>query len=136
MDSCGLPSVADLEAEVQDSTALDHDVGILEQVLSVDLTEVALSVAEHDRDDVHRDLIDQADRERLAADIAGAHCHHAVTGALLRLCHRSREVVEERHVGLGVPALGFGPVRHDKQVLARGRSSVPAVGQIEQDALG
>lgn len=79
----------------------------------------------------------RSQRECLAADVAGTHCHHTVVGASLGLRHGSSVVVveeeeEERYVGLGVPTLGLGPVRHDKQMLAGGRPSLPAVGQVEQ----
>ena len=64
--------------------ALDHLVGILQQVLGVDQAEVALAGPEHHRDDVHPYLVDQARGERLAAYVASGNLDHAVTRKLLR----------------------------------------------------
>jgi hypothetical protein len=99
---------------------------------AVDSPEVSLALAEDHGHDIHRDLIDEAEGECLAADVAGTDCHDTVVGAPLRLRHRSGDVVEEGYVGFGVPALGLGSVRYDKEVLTGGRLSLPAVGQVEQ----
>ena len=58
-----------LIAQVKHPVALDH-VGILQQVLRVDRPEVALAGPEHDRDDVHAHLVDQARGKHLATDVA------------------------------------------------------------------
>ena len=99
---------------------------------AVDSAEEWLALTEDHGYDIHRDLIDEAECECLAADVAGTDCHDTAVGAPLRLRHRSRDVVEEGHVGLGVPTLGLGTVRHDEEVLAGGRLGLPAVGQIEE----
>src|SRR4051794_21632859 len=101
-------------------------------MLAVDLAEVSLALAEPHRRDVHRALANQSERECLAANEAGTDRHNTVSGTPLRLRHCSRDVVEERYVRLGVPALGLWPVRHHEEVLSSGRLCLPAVGQVEQ----
>src|SRR5437763_1409259 len=63
-------SAADAVAKVQDPVALYDHVRILEQMVIADVAEVPLARTEGDRDDVHRHLIDQAQCQSLAADIA------------------------------------------------------------------
>jgi hypothetical protein len=46
---------------------LNHDVGILQQVLRVDGPEVPLAAPEHHGHDIHRDLVDQPQGQRLPA---------------------------------------------------------------------
>ena len=62
---------ADPVAQVQHPVTPDDHVRVLQQVLALDRPEVAPTGAEHDRHDVHRDLVDQAFRQRLATDLAG-----------------------------------------------------------------
>src|SRR5579875_2973471 len=64
------PSAGHRIAQVHHPSSLDDDVRIVEQALPVDRAEVSLAGTEDDRHDVHRDLIDQAERESLAADVA------------------------------------------------------------------
>src|SRR3954451_18476167 len=99
---------------------------------AVDSAEVWLALAEDHRHHIQRDLVDKAEREWLGADIPGTDRHDTVVGAPPCLRNGSIDVVEERYVGLGMPALGLGSVRYDEEVLAGGRLSLPAVGQVEQ----
>lgn len=65
-------------AQVEDAVALDHLVGVLQEVLGVEGVEEAFAGAEYDGDDVHADLVDEARGEDLAADVAGGDLSDAV----------------------------------------------------------
>ena len=121
-------------AQVQHWVTLDEHVRVLRQVLAVDRSEVAPTGAEHDGDDVHRDLVDQARCQRLPTYVASSDGDDPVAGELLGLLHRASDVAHEVVRRLGVPAVGFGPVRHDDDVVAGRRLAVPAVHQVEQAA--
>lgn len=75
--------------------ALNHHVGILRQVLCADRPEGALSRPEHDGDDVHAHLVDQARGKDLATDVAGGDLDDAVTREPLRLGHGRLDAVDE-----------------------------------------
>src|SRR4026208_1398249 len=76
-------SMAHPIAQVKHPVALNHHVGILQQVLRVDRPEVALPGPEHDGYDVHAHLVDQACGKRLATDVSGGDLDDAVTRELL-----------------------------------------------------
>ena len=100
-------SAADAISQVEHPVALDDHAGILENLLRP-RAEEPLALAEHHGYDVHRHLVHEAERERLAADVPGADRDDAVTGPSLRLFHRGRDVLEERDISLGMPPSGFG----------------------------
>ena len=93
-------------------------------MLRAERPEVALAGPEHHGYDVHAHLVDQARGEHLATDVASGDLDDAVTRKLLRLGHGCLDAVDEVERRLGVPALGFRPVRHDDHVVdpARRRS--------------
>src|SRR6266542_5914360 len=80
-------STAHPVAQVKHPVAVDHHVGILQQVLRVDRPEVALAGPEHDGYDVHAHLVDQTCGKHLATDVASGDLDDAVTRELLRLGH-------------------------------------------------
>lgn len=69
---------------MQHAFARDHDVRILEQLLrALERPEVPLAAAEDDRHDVDRDVIDQAEAEAEAEDLAaGVARRHADVSAV------------------------------------------------------
>jgi ABC-type multidrug transport system ATPase subunit len=122
-------------AQVKHPVALNHHVGILQQVLCVDRPEVALAGPEHDGYDVHAHLVDQARGKHLATDVTSGDLDDAVTRKLLRLGYGCLDAVDEVKRRLGVPALGLRPVRHDDHVVDPARRlPVPAVRQVEDVA--
>lgn len=52
------PSATHAITQVEHPTSLDHEFGVVQQVLGVESPEVALAGAEHDGHNVHRDLVD------------------------------------------------------------------------------
>ena len=82
-------------AQVKHPVALDHHVGILQQVLALDRPEVALAGPEHDGYDVHPHLVDQARGKHLATDVTSGDLDDAVTRKLLRLGYGCRDAVDE-----------------------------------------
>ena len=83
------PSTTHPVAQAKHPVALNHHVGILQQVLCVDRPEAALAGPEHDGDEVHAHLVDQARGQNLATDVAGGDLDDAVTRKLLRWLWRS-----------------------------------------------
>src|SRR5262252_3880764 len=121
-------SAADAITQVQYPIALDHDVRIIEQLLAVDRAEEAPAGAEDHRHDVHRHLVDQA--ERLAADVAGRHADRAISGEFLALGDRLPHIADEVVRRLRVPPVRLRPVRHDDHVGAGRWYAFPAVGDV------
>jgi hypothetical protein len=58
-------SAADAISQVKCPATLNHDVGILQQLLAVKASEVPLAAPEHHRYDVHRNLVDEPECQRL-----------------------------------------------------------------------
>ena len=98
-------STAHSIAQMKHPVALDHHVRILQQVLRVDRSEVALAGPEHDGYDVHPHLVDQTGGQHLPTDVARSDLDDAVTGKLLRRGHGCLDAVDEVERRLGVPAL-------------------------------
>src|SRR5215204_2382292 len=119
-------------ARVQHPVAPDDHVRVLQQVLAVHRPEVLLAGPEHHRDDVHRHLVHQAEREGLPADVARRYRHGALPGELLRLRDGLLDIVDEVVRRLRVPPVRLGPVRHHDHVLPRRRPALPAVRHVEQ----
>lgn len=71
-----------LRAQVWDPITLDHHVGVLQQVLTVDATEVPFAGIEHDRRDVHRHLVHQARRECLPTHVTRRDTDHPTVGQM------------------------------------------------------
>ena len=93
-------------AQVQHPVALDHHVGILQQVLCVDRPEVALAGPDHHGRDVHGHLVDEPRGQHLATDVAGGDLDRAPARELLRLGDGCLDAVDEVERRLGAPALG------------------------------
>src|SRR5829696_6280747 len=130
--SSTIRSAAHPVAQVQHPVAPDHHVRVLQQVLAVHRPEVPLAGPEHHRDDVHRHLVHQAEREGLPADVARRYRHGALPGELLRLRDGLLDIVDEVVRRLRVPPVRLGPVRHHDHVLPRRRPALPAVRHVEQ----
>ena len=94
-------------AQVKHLVALDHHVGILQQVLCMDQPESALA-PEHDGYDVHAHLVDQAHGKHLATDVTSGGLDDAVTRQLLRFRHRCRDAVDEVKRRSGCQPSGCG----------------------------
>lgn len=71
-------SALDRVVQMQHAVALDHLVGIVEEDGAGMAAEEAHLFAENHRGDIHRDFVDQPGRERLPAEVAGAHANEAV----------------------------------------------------------
>jgi len=56
---------------VQHTVALNHEIGVIQHVLTIRMAEVPLARAEHHGHDVHRHNVDPAERKRLGGDLAG-----------------------------------------------------------------
>jgi hypothetical protein len=101
-------SAADAIWQVKYPATLNHDVGILQQLLPVKTSEVPRAAPEHHRYDVHRDLVDEPECQRLPADIAGCDGNVAVDGEFLGDVDRAAYVVDELAGRLGMPPSGRG----------------------------
>src|SRR5438477_9061275 len=97
---------------------LNHDVGILQELLRVEGPEVPLAAPEHHGHDVHRNLVDEPEGEGLPTDIASCDGNVAVAGQLLGDHDRAAYVVDEVAGRLGMPALRPRPVGHNNYVFA------------------
>src|SRR5688572_13677528 len=103
-------STAHRISQVEHPVALDHRVGILQQVLRVDRPEEALAGPEHDGDDVHAHLVDEARGKRLASDVTGGDLDDAVARELPRRGDGCLDALDEVERRLGIPALWLRPV--------------------------
>jgi hypothetical protein len=84
--------------------------------------------AEDHRDQVDHHLIDQPERERLAADLTGGHVEVPVARELLGGRNRLLDAVDERERrGVGVFPVRRRLMGDDEDVLAGGRLAVPAL---------
>jgi Fe-S-cluster-containing hydrogenase component 2 len=77
---------------MQHSASLEDKVGILQQMLGVDRTEVALPRSEHHGNNVKRHLVHQTKLEGLTADVACRHCDGAFPGELGCACDCPRPI--------------------------------------------
>jgi len=93
---------------------------------------IGRAAPEHHRYDVHRDLVDEPECQRLPADIAGCDGNVAVAGEFLGDRDRAAYVVDELAGRLGMPALRPRPVCHNHDVFAGRRSAFPPVGRVEE----
>ena len=73
----------------------------------MDRPEVALAGPEHDGDDVHAHLVDQARGKHMATDVAGRDLDDAVTRKLLRLGYGCLDAVDEWNGASGSQPSGF-----------------------------
>jgi hypothetical protein len=108
--------------QVPHSVVLDEHISIIEQVPRVNRAEVPPAGTEHDRHHVHGDLVDQAERERLAADNAGAEPSATMRSPARRFASSTAEGMSSKNgtSASGCQPSGFGPVRHDEEMFARG----------------
>jgi hypothetical protein len=116
---------------------LDDLVGIVEEHRAGVAAEEAHPFTQYYRDDVHRDLVDQPRRERLAAQIARGDADETVTRERFgkRDAFLDRPGGVERGVRvLGEPLVRQRPVGDDDQRIACCRLAVPPVRRVEQVA--
>ena len=89
---------------------LDDYVRVLEKALMTEMTEVRLTGPEDDRDNVHCQLIDQAECQKLAAYVACGKDDVAPVCESFRPVDASCQVICEVVRGLGVPAFWLPPM--------------------------
>jgi hypothetical protein len=92
------------------------------------------TAAEYDGHHIHHDLVDQAQTQRLPADLTGRNVDVPLASEFTRLHDRGRNPIsherERRDVGkLPVSRRGMGD---DKHVVARRRHAAPAIRLVEQ----
>ena len=98
-------SSADPEPQVQNPVALDDEMGVLQEMLPVDVPEEALARTEDDGNDIHRYLVDQPKLERLATDDTGGNADGAAARQVLCGRDRDSDVVDEVVRRLGMPSV-------------------------------
>jgi len=82
-------SAANPVPQMKHPVAPDRHVGVLQQVLGVDRPEVRLAGTKHDRHDIHRHLVHEAQGKGLSTDVTGRDRNDAFASKLLRFRDRA-----------------------------------------------
>ncbi len=86
-------------------STLNHDLGILQQVLPVNAPEVPFAAPEHQRHDIHRSHFDQPRARACAAYVGGRTATSHSPASSFATAIPRLHVVDELAERLGMPAL-------------------------------